>query len=398
MRLFSRDNKKYIAVLLSIVVLAMCLLSASPMHVYADNASEKKESTSDKIKKAEELKKETEEMKEATESKKDGLEDQKRVLQSYLTELNDNLSQITENISDLEDKMVVKQAEIDEAQEELSLAKEEEKLQYELMKKRIKFMYERGDTSLLTSFFSARSYADFLNKAEYVNHIEEYDKRMYENLIDIRVQVEEKEATLKEEQNQLEMLHEQAQNEEMKVNNLVSSTSGSIAKTDGQISAAEIEAAAYEAELKAQEENLAALKKQLAEEQAMIAKAAKMSWRDISEVTFNEGDRDLLACIIYCEAGNQPYAGKVAVGAVVINRVRSAAFPNTVAGVIYQNRQFSPVASGRLATRLSLGADDSCYQAADEAMSGATPVGNCLYFRTVIPEINGTIIGGHVFY
>ena len=184
----------------------------------------------------------------------------------------------------------------------------------------------------------------------------------------------------------------------MKVNNLVTSTNGSIAQTDGQISAAELETAAYEAELKAQEENLAELRKQLAEEQAMIAKAAKMSWRDISEVQFQEGDRDLLACLIYCEAGNQPYTGQVAVGAVVINRVRSAAYPNTVAGVIYQPRQFTPAGSGRLATRLALGATSACYQAADEAMRGATPVGNCLYFRTVIPQINGTIIGDHVFY
>ena len=54
---------------------------------------------------------------------------------------------------------------------------------------------------------------------------------------------------------------------------------------------------------------------------------------------------------------------------------------------------------GRLALALAGSkATEDCYQAADEAMSGATPVGNCLYFRTVIPEINGTIIGGHVFY
>ena len=354
--------------------------------------------TSEKIKKAEELKKATEEMKEATESKKDGLEDQKKVLESYLSELNQNLTEITENIGDIESQIEDKQKEIADVQIELSQAKEEENVQYELMKKRIKFMYERGENSLLTSFFTSRSYADFLNKAEYVNHIERYDKKMYERLINIREEIEYKEETLKTEEEQLHALHEQAQNEEAKVNNLVSSTSGSIAQTDGQISAAEIEAAAYDAELKAQEENLAALKKQLAEEQAMIAKAAKMSWRDVSELTYTDGDRELLACLIYCEAGNQPYDGQVAVGAVVINRVRSAAYPNTVSGVIYQKSQFSPVGSGRLATRLALGASSACYQAADEAMAGATPVGNCLYFRTVIPQINGMIIGDHVFY
>ena len=356
------------------------------------------ESTSQKIKDAEELKRTTEEMKEATELKKEGLEDQKQELESYLNELNSNLTKITENIGQIEEKIGQKQDEIGLTQQDLQAALDEEKSQYELMKKRIKFMYERGDKTLLTTFFSSRSYSDFLNKADYIDRIEDYDKKMYDNLIQIRKDIEDKENVLKTEEEQLQSLKKQAQTEELRVNSLVTSTNGSIAQTDGQISAAELETAAYEAELKAQEENLASLKKQLAEEQAMIAKAAKMSWRNISEVGFQESDRDLLACLIYCEAGNQPYIGKVAVGAVVLNRVRSAAFPGTVSGVIYQSRQFSPVASGRLATRLALGAPAECYRAADEAMSGATPVGNCLYFRTVIPEINGTIIGDHVFY
>lgn len=381
-----------IACLLCVAALAG-LFSKGQIQVFASV-----ESTSQKIKDAEKLKKETEEMKEATEQKKEGLKDQKQELESYLNELNDNLTQITENISNIEGRISDKQEEIDEAGARLEAARTEEENQYELMKKRIKFMYERGDKTLLTTFFSSRSYADFLNKTEYIDRIEDYDKKMYDNLIQIRKDIETKEEILRAEEEQLQSLMKQAKNEELKVNNLVTTTNGSIAQTDGQISAAELETAAYEAELKAQEENLAELKKQLAEEQAMIAKAAKMSWRDISEITFQEGDRDLLACLIYCEAGNQPYTGQVAVGAVVINRVRSAAYPNSVSAVIYQSGQFSPAGSGRLATRLALGAPSSCYQAADEAMSGATPVGNCLYFRTVIPQINGTIIGDHVFY
>ncbi len=382
-----------IAYLLCAVFIVSCIGQQSSVPVKASV-----EDTSKKIKEAEKLKKATEEMKDATEQKKEGLKDQKQELESYLSELNDNLTKITENIGEIEDRITAKQEEIEEATEELEVAKSEEADQYELMKKRIKFMYERGDKSIVTAFFSARSYADFLNKAEYTTRIEDYDKKMYDNLIQIRKDVEEKEEILRKEEEQLQSLKKQAQTEEKKVNNLVTSTNGSIAQTDGQISAAELETAAYEAELAAQEENLAALRKQLAEEQAMIAKASKMAWRDISEIEFQDGDRDLLACLIYCEAGNQPYTGQVAVGAVVINRVRSAAYPNTVSGVIYQNRQFSPVGSGRLATRLALGATSACYQAADEAMKGATPVGNCLYFRTVIPEINGTIIGDHVFY
>ena len=89
----------------------------------------------------------------------------------------------------------------------------------------------------------------------------------------------------------------------------------------------------------------------------------------------------------------------MAVGAVVINRVLSGVFPDTLSGVVYQRGQFSPVGSGRLALALSAGkATDSCYQAAREAMSGYTNVGNCVFFRTPVPGLEGIQIGGHIFY
>ena len=77
-------------------------------------------------------------------------------------------------------------------------------------------------------------------------------------------------------------------------------------------------------------------------------------------------DRELLARLIQCEAGGESYDGKLAVGSVVINRVKSSYFPNSVSGVIYQSGQFSPVASGRLAYRLEAGVDGSCLQAAQD--------------------------------
>jgi len=385
-------SKNHISVALALsICLSFALPALSPVNVSALT-------TSEKIKQAEELKKQTEAAKQATETKKEGLEGQKAELQSYLTQLNEDLTEISDNLNNLETQIDSKQAEIAQAQADIETARNEEEMQYAFMKKRIKFMYERGDTSLLEAFFSAKSYSEFLNKAEYVNKIESFDQKMYLNLITLRESIEDKEAQLEIEEAELQALRKQAEDEQAKVNTLVSNTSGSISATTSAISATELESAAYDAELKVQEQNLAALKKQLAEEQAMSARAAKMAWRDISEITFEDGDRDLLACLIYCEAANQPYEGQVAVGAVVINRLRSAAYPNTITGVIYQNKQFSPVASGRLATRLSLGANSSCYSAADDAMKGASPVGNCLYFRTVIPEINGQIIGAHVFY
>jgi spore germination cell wall hydrolase CwlJ-like protein len=172
-----------------------------------------------------------------------------------------------------------------------------------------------------------------------------------------------------------------------------------VKQKQGEIQKTEEEILAYEEEERRINSDLELLRKQYAEELAKSQAAAKGVWRDISAITFDEGDRYLLANIIYCEAGGEPYAGQVAVGAVVINRVRSSEFPGTVAGVIYQNRQFSPVASGRYALALAENrATQSCYRAADEAMSGMTNVGNCVFFRTPIEGLTGISIGGHIFY
>ena len=118
----------------------------------------------------------------------------------------------------------------------------------------------------------------------------------------------------------------------------------------------------------------------------MSQKAANATWRDISDISFEEVDRYLLANLIYCEAGGEPYDGQLAVASVVINRVRSSVYPNTVA-------------SGRLELALAANkATSRCYQAADEAMSGVTNVGNCVYFRTPVEGLTGISIGGHIFY
>ena len=379
--------KKCICVILA---LAICIPS-QPQPVRG-------ETTSEKIKKAEELKKETEQQKKAVDDKKEDLEDTKEQLQDYLNKLNGELEEISNNLAKIETRMSEKQTEIVQAKLDIEAAKIEEARQLELMKRHLRAVYEKGNTTLFQTFISTSNYADFLNKAEYVGKLEEYDRKLFDVLVEQRHLVEEKEEVLKKEIEQLDELMGDAKAEKNKVSTLVNSTSGTIAATNGAISAAEIEQKAYESEIKEQEANLSSLKKQLQEEKELSERANRMAWSNTGDLGFDVSDRELLACLIFCEAGNQPYIGQVAVGSVVINRMRSAAFPNTMVGVIYQKRQFSPVASGRLATRLSLGATESCYRAADEAMAGSQPVGNCLFFRTVIPQIQGTIIGGHVFY
>ena len=106
----------------------------------------------------------------------------------------------------------------------------------------------------------------------------------------------------------------------------------------------------------------------------------------------------LLANIIYCEAGSESYVGKVAVGNVIMNRVKSASQPNTITEVVYAKGQFSPVRNGSLQRALSSDkADTACYQAAIEALAGAQPVGGKLFFRRNNGR-SGQVIGHHVFY
>ena len=107
-------------------------------------------------------------------------------------------------------------------------------------------------------------------------------------------------------------------------------------------------------------------------------------------------DLTLLASIIYCEAGNQPRDGKVAVGAVVMNRVASSSFAGNIRDVIYESGQFMPTWDGSMSSALANGVPSDCYEAAQAALNGENPVGGALYFNTGSGK--GIKIGAHQFY
>ena len=355
--------------------------------------------TQEKLDKAKEEKKQTQSALEQTKENIQGMQGAKDSLQGQLSILNDNLEEVSENLDELEHEIEDKIQEISDTEAALQEAEETVAWQYDCMKKRIQFIEERGEAVYLEMLFSSEGLGDFLNKSEYIEKISEYDHKMLEEYKETRQTIEETKQKLVARKEELDSLREKTKAEQDKVAGMVRSTANNIAGYADQISEAETVAHAYEEKVKEQDANIAALQKQLAEEQAMSRLAARSARRDISEVTFAEGDRELLAQLIYCEAGAEPYEGKVAVGAVVINRVLSSVYPDTVVGVIYQNKQFSPVGSGRLALALAEGrATQACYQAADEAMSGVSNVGNCVYFRTPIPGLTGIAIGGHIFY
>ena len=361
--------------------------------------AEAAKTTQEKLDEAEKDKEQLEDELEEADNKIDNLNSTQNALERELSGLNSDLEDISARLEDLSSKIAAKSDEIKKTQEELDEARTREKTQYEAMMKRIKFMYEDSQTLYQEILFKAKSFAEFLTLSRYVDDLASYDKKKFEEYQGIRIDIEDLEAKLQSEKVDLEVLKAEAEQEKANLVAVIDETSKKVKKYDSMIDDAEAAYLAKEKELEEKNATIEKLQKQLEEEKRLSQLSANSVWRDISEVTFDEGDRYLLANLIYCEAGGEPYEGQVAVGAVVINRVLSPVYPTTVTGVIYQKYQFSPVGSGRLAYALSVNkATDSCYRAADVAMSGGTNVGNCVYFRTPIPGLSGIQIGNHIFY
>ncbi|MBR3692522.1 MAG: spore cortex-lytic enzyme [Clostridia bacterium] len=112
-----------------------------------------------------------------------------------------------------------------------------------------------------------------------------------------------------------------------------------------------------------------------------------------SGTTNREAELEMLARIISAEGRGEPYMGQVAIGAVVMNRVRSASFPNTVAGVIYQRGAFDAVADGQFYSP----ATASSIRAAREAYNGADPTGGCLYYYNPKTSTNQYMLSKPVY-
>ena len=112
-------------------------------------------------------------------------------------------------------------------------------------------------------------------------------------------------------------------------------------------------------------------------------------------------DHRLLAKLVYAEARGEPYKGQVAVAAVVLNRVRSSSFPNTISGVIYQRNAFTCVNNGSINNT----PDSACIRAALDALNGWDPTGGCLYYYNpktatddwIRSRTTKTVIGRHYF-
>ena len=336
----------------------------------------------------------------------DALRQEQDNLNGTMTGLNSNLGSLSATMTSIQEEIESKQNEIAEAETALEQAQADADAQYEAMKLRIQFSYENGGAFSWTMLFESDGIVDFINRASYMSDIAQSDRELltlYQETLESielqKAQLETEKEELLAKQDQLEASKTQLLNSISQVASSINANQQALEENSSQaeeLAARIAEAEEIEARLEAQKAAEAAA--QLAQAQAMEAEMAQSGGTSGTPVVAQTSEAELLAALIYCEAGGESYAGQVAVGSVVVNRVNSTYFPNSITDVIYQSGQFTPAASGKLALVLENGlTTDSCRNAANQVIGGSVS-GNWLFFCVNTGSVEGTVIDHQVFY
>ncbi len=185
-------------------------------------------------------------------------------LQTYISQLDQQVNSIASQIKELETEIELKKEEIAQKETELQAAEEEAAAQYELMKKRICFMYEKGEDSFLVLLLESKSLAEMLNRADYAMQMSLYDRQMMENLQEVRDTIEEYKNILEEEEAEQEALLGELESQKEAVNRAISAKTQEIASYQSQINTASGEQDEYEKQLAEQERLLEQVENQIA--------------------------------------------------------------------------------------------------------------------------------------
>ena len=257
------------------IILVLCLLGGTASQVYAAPTNASIKEKQDKVSKA----------KDEVSGLKDGLSDVKKIkqeleksksdLNAYISELDAQLTEMTEKIDEYNHLIEEKEAEIEQAILDLAEAEETQKNQYEAMKKRIKFLYETGDTLYLEMILSAGSFADMVNKADYVEMLSSYDR----NKLDEYVATTEYVAACKEELEAEKVVLDEAKAaveiEQENVNELLKEKEEQVNAVSAEIADKEAEIKEYESYIANMNAEIAALEKAIAAEIAALEAASK---------------------------------------------------------------------------------------------------------------------------
>lgn len=345
------------------------------------------------------------------------LESKTSDLAGQLAGINQELVAISDQISTTEMQVEITNGEIQRTKDSLADTQAKEAQQYNDMKTRIKYMYETGSASLLEMLFSAEDMTDFLNKADFIQNISDYDRKMLTELQETKNQIAEEEKTLQAQQDSLVSLQTSLDKKQSDLEAKAAATSTDLATFQAQLAALRAQEAA-ELEAKRQQE----LQQQQQQEQQQESDKPSSgdgnstvtptpptppttpdSGGDIIQGGGSDATHDELttfAALLNCEAIHD-YNSMLAVATVIMNRVESPLFPNSIHGVIYATGQFEPVWSGRLDSVLNSGPSSLALQVAQDAVNGArlSSVIDCYFFLyaggTDRPGVN---VGGNLFF
>lgn len=204
------------------------------------------------------------------EALKKELEQSKNDLTAYVTQLDNELSGIQEKIAQYNTLIIEKEQEIEDTTEELNAAIKQQEEQYEAMKKRIQFMYERGDTFYLELLFSSTGFADMANKAEYIEALSRYDKNKLDEYVETKEMVQLCKEKLEAEKEVLDEAKIAVEAEEASISELIDQKEAQIISVSTDISTKEAAIKEYEEMIAQENAEIAALEKAVAEEKARL--------------------------------------------------------------------------------------------------------------------------------
>lgn len=203
-------------------------------------------------------------------SKISGIESQKSALSSEVSSLNDDLTDTLLNIQVLESDLADKEVEIEQAQKDYEAAKATEEQQYDSMKKRIQYLYETGQESYVEMLLTSESVADLVNKVDYAEELQEYDRRLLDEYKAAKQAVIDLQAQLEEEKQELLEMEEQLKEEKANLESVIAQKRSQIADFDSQLSAAKAKVSEYQKKIKEQNAQI----KKLQQQEAAAARAA----------------------------------------------------------------------------------------------------------------------------
>ena len=267
---------KKIKRIVCVVMIGVLSLSVSSPAVYAgkslssitnDNIKEKQ----NQISQSEDLKKQLQNNITNAKNLKKELENLKADVAAYIQKLDGELIAIEEKIEELKGLIADKEAEIEQITIELEEAIAVEEAQYAAMKKRVKFMYEQGDAFYLEMMLSAKSFSDFLTKADYIDKLEAYDRKKLDEYTATREWTELVKQTLEAEKQVLDEAKKAQEEEQAALEELMSEKEAQLNKYSKEIAAKEKQISDDQAELQAQTLLIETLEREILEEQKRIA-------------------------------------------------------------------------------------------------------------------------------